>query len=207
MYPRFAVPTDPSGDAYNKAWEKVDSENRNYGAFMFEDDVEVLASRDVLEVFNELSADLINRYPAQLPAVILPEIYAKADGLYTFRIPVDNIRLAGTKIFMHKYLQESDYPIPEEPTPSSWIPDGVTVLSDNNIHVLTYNYSVLVNIDSEIWRVQSKDINLPEYLTFKIEEADTEGNISRLRIYAVPYYDVEDTNNCFTTLTRITLLV
>ena len=105
VYPRYALPTDPSGDTYSKAWDMVYDENLPYSAYMFEDEVEVLASRDVTEVFSEVSADLIMRYPAQILAVVLPEIKIQAEGIYTFRIPTDNITRKGTKIFMYTNLQ------------------------------------------------------------------------------------------------------
>ena len=108
VWPRFAVPADPSGDAYNLEWQKAYTENRPYGVFMFEDEADLLASRDVMSVFTELSMDLILREPAQVLAVVLPELQVKESGVYTFRIPIENVALPSTKIFIHA-LQEESY--------------------------------------------------------------------------------------------------
>lgn len=118
VYPRYALPTDPSGDLYSNMWDKVYNGNLSYGAYMFEDVVEVLASRDVTEVFNKVSADLISKDTPQILAIVLPEIEIQADGIYTFRIPTDNITAAGTKIFM--YANDSD----ETATEMNYYPDS-----------------------------------------------------------------------------------
>ena len=184
VYPRYALPTDPSGDAYSKEWDKIYSRNLSYSAYMFEDEVDVLASRDVLTVFNEMSADLITRYPAQILAVVLPEIYVHASGMYTFRIPTDNITPKGTKIFMHANVPDRDY---TSPTPSIYTPDGIEVSGDTQ--TLTYDYSVLVSIDAKIWRVRSSDVYLPDGLGLSVDKANASGDISQLRIYAKPDYN------------------
>ena len=144
---------------------------------MFEDDVEVLGSRDVFTVFNELSADLIKRYPAQILAVVLPEIDIQANGIYTFRIPTDNITPKGTKIFMHTNALDSDY---DSPTPTYYVytPDGIEISGE--ARTLNYDYNELVNIDSARWQVKTSDVYLPE--------TDANGYISLMRIYAEEKY-------------------
>ncbi len=183
--PRYALPTDPSGDVYSQTWDKIYDENLSYGAYMFEDDVEVVASRDVMEVFNELSADLISRYPAQILAVVLPEIDVQANGVYTFRIPVDNITPKGTKIFMHANALDSSEN--DSSTPSIYTPNGIVLSGD--VYTLTSDYSVLVSIDAATWQVKTSDVYLPDGFALSVEKADANGDISLLRIYA------ED--NCF----------
>ena len=179
VYPRFAMPADPSGDTYSKAWDKIYDENQTYGAYMFEDEVEVLASRDVLTVFNELSADLIKRYPAQILAVVLPEIDVQANGIYTFRIPTDNITPKGTKIFMHSNALDSNA---SSSTSSVYTPSGIEISGD--ALTLNYDYNVFVSIDTGIWQVKTSDVYLPDGLGLSVEKADANGNISLLRIYA-----------------------
>ena len=122
--PRYALPTDPSGDLYSNMWDKVYNGILYYGAYMFEDVVEVLASRDVTEVFNKVSADLISKDTPQILAIVLPEIEIQADGIYTFRIPTDNITAAGTKIFM--YANDSD----ETATEMNYYPDSGDKLAE-----------------------------------------------------------------------------
>ena len=184
VYPRYALPTDPSGDAYSKEWDKIYNRNLSYSAYMFEDEVDVLASRDVLTVFNEMSADLITSYPAQILAVVLPEIQFHASGIYTFRIPTDNITPKGTKIFMHANALDRDY---TSPTPSIYTPDGIEVSGD--AQTLTYDYSVLVSIDAKTWSVRSRDVYLPDGLGLSVDKTNASGDISQLRIYAKPDYN------------------
>lgn len=139
--------------------------------------------------FNELSADLISRYPAQILAVVLPEIYVQADGVYTFRIPTDNITPKGTKIFMHTNIQEESY---ETDLHIKAAPQGITVASSDATS-FTEDYSVVVTVDaSSSWKIISDEIYVPEWLKYSIEQTDSNGNILVLRITANPDYDTED---------------
>ena len=202
VYPRFAVPTDPSGDADDLEWQKVYSGNLPYGVFMFEDDADILASRDVMSVFTELSMDLISRYPAQLLAVVLPEVQVKASGIYTFRIPIENVILPGTKIFMHTYMQES-YSSETEGGSRTYshedavIPDGISVESSGDMYTLTNSYSVYISTDKgddglAALIISSSDISLPEYLKYSVRSIDSAGNVLALRITAnEKYYDLD----------------
>lgn len=194
VYPRFVVPTDPSGDAYEQAWQGIYDYNQFYSAYMFTDDVEVLASRDAFAVFNEVSADLIARHPAQLPAVILPKIEVKANGMYTFRVPVDNITLKGTRIFMHRYPLDLDSGETPDGDSSIWIPAGVSIDCSGDIHGLDDDYSVSVRVTSpDVWRITSRDIDLPEGLAFSVEEINTSGDITSIRIFTSgDYYKIDD---------------
>ncbi|MBR0257109.1 MAG: hypothetical protein IJQ58_05170 [Synergistaceae bacterium] len=93
IMPRFAMPQDPSADAYSAMWDFVDTLGFPYGVSMFDDDnMRVIASRDPVEVFNEMSRDLISGDNPSLVAVVLPEIYINESGFYMFRVPVDNIK-------------------------------------------------------------------------------------------------------------------
>ena len=191
VYPRFAVPTDPSGDVYEQEWQEIYDNNYSYSAYMFTDDVEVLASRDAFAVFNEVSADLIARNPAQLPAVVLPEIAINDSGTYTFRVPVDNITLKGSRIFMHTY------PLYGGNTPggsSIRIPDGMSIDSSGDIHSLNADYSVSVKVTNpDVWRISSRDIYWPEGLAFSVEEVNSSGDITSVRIFTSgDYYDIEN---------------
>ena len=194
VYPRFVVPTDPSGDVYDKAWQGIYDYNQFYSAYMFTDDVEVIASRDALAVFKELSADLIARHPAQLPAVILPKIEVKANGMYTFRVPVDNITLKGTRIFMHRYPLDLDSGETPDGDSSIWIPAGVSIDCSGDIHGLDDDYSVSVRVTSpDVWRIYSQDIDLPEGLAFSVEEINSSGDITSIRIFTSgDYYKIDD---------------
>ena len=103
---------------------------------MFEDDVEVVVSRDVTEVFNKVSADLIAKDTPQILAIVLPKITVSADGIYTFRIPTDNITASGTQIFM--YANDSD----ETPTEMNYYPDSgdelASISGEDYINVAVY---------------------------------------------------------------------
>ena len=107
VYPRFAMPANPAGAAYDSMWDDVYSSRDYNGVYTFEEYVNVLASRDAETVFYELSADLIALEPAQLLAVVLPEIEVETEGTYTLRLPVDNITIPGTAIFMHVFSQDN----------------------------------------------------------------------------------------------------
>ncbi len=189
VYPRYALPTDPSEDVYSQTWNKIYNENLSYGAYMFDDDVEVLASRDAVEVFMTLSADLITRNPAQILAVVLPEIDVQTNGIYTFRIPADNITPKGTKIFMHAYDLESQ----NQYIKIKSAPQGINVVSSHDVTSYTEDYSVLITVDeNSAWYIDSDDIYVPEWLKYTIEKTDSNENISVLRITANPDYDNED---------------
>ncbi|MBR1658052.1 MAG: hypothetical protein IJ697_06260 [Synergistaceae bacterium] len=100
VLPRFAMPKDPSPDAYNAVWDFVDGLNLPYGVDVFDDwTMKVIASRDATKVFNELKDDLINKETPQLLAVVLPEMQINSSGFYMFRVPVDNIKGGVKEIF------------------------------------------------------------------------------------------------------------
>lgn len=107
VYPRYAVPQDPSEDAYNEVWSFVDTMNLQYGVNMLTaENSLIIASRDAVAVFNELSADLVSGENPKLIAVVLPEIRIFTDGLYMFRLPTENITLEDTEIFFRTYSEE-----------------------------------------------------------------------------------------------------
>ncbi|MBR4196291.1 MAG: SYNERG-CTERM sorting domain-containing protein, partial [Synergistaceae bacterium] len=100
VYPRFAMPKDPSADAYSAVWDFVDGLNLPYGVDMFNDEnMRVIASRDAAEVWKAMKDELLSADVPQLVAVVLPEMYIYEPGFYVFRLPADNITGRNQAIF------------------------------------------------------------------------------------------------------------
>ena len=204
VYPRFVVPTDPSPDAYLAAWDEIDANNSSYGALMFEDKADILASRDARAEFMTLSHDLIGRKPAQLLALVLPEFIANESGFYTLRVPTDHITLEGTKLFMHTNPIVSSTPYNnggnDTPTPSdtpapSDTPDTpstpYSLIYTGDLSTYTDDYSVIISIDvneageAAVILTESDLHYPPQLLAYDIMSTDVGGNISRVRLYGI----------------------
>ena len=104
VLPRFAMPHDPSDDAYSTA-------NKESSTEKFWENVLVshVSERNAKTVFDELKAGLISEDTSQLAAVVLPEFTVSEDARYMFRLLVDNIP-DETKIFLYDAgIASSDY--------------------------------------------------------------------------------------------------
>ena len=100
VYPRFAMPQDPSADAYKAVWEFSDAMNTPYGVSMFSsENMTVTASRDAVEVWQAMKDELLSKDIPQLVAIVLPEMDIEDDGFYVFRLPADNITGSNQAVF------------------------------------------------------------------------------------------------------------
>ena len=125
--PRFAMPRDSSPDVYEAVSVFVGT---SYDVMPLVS-ADFLNSRDALAVFNELKASLINEPTPQLAAVILPVFTVSADGVYVFRVPVDNITRSGTAIFWHAYKRGISASVSES------VPEIFTDDSGNWVNVIS----------------------------------------------------------------------
>ena len=127
VYPRFAMPKDPSEDAYNAMWDFVDNLGLPYGVEMFSDyNMEVIASRDAVKVWEAVKDDLLSNDIPQLAAIILPEIHISRTAFYVFRLPADNITGNNQAVFWKHGLSDDKryYTVPEELSRDIFIDDS-----------------------------------------------------------------------------------
>lgn len=96
--PRFAVPQYPSDEAVSTMNDYVDE--HGYPNVMDIEDRNLMASRDVLEVFDYVKYDLISLDTPQVLAIVLPVISLDEAGVYTFSVSMDNIP-SGKELFFY----------------------------------------------------------------------------------------------------------
>ena len=96
--PRFAVPQYPSDEAVSTMNDYVDE--HGYPNVMDIEDRNLMASRDVREVFDYVKYDLISLDTPQVLAIVLPVISIDEAGVYTFSVSTDNIP-SGKELFFY----------------------------------------------------------------------------------------------------------